>query len=74
MKKGYIDKVIIGTSDYTREQMENGESAGAFGTSAEDFINVIESYEEDGYDVFFKRNPFRLFAMGKYRVIAYRKE
>ena len=69
------EKIIIGQSDYTREQIVSGVSntIWTLGNSPKIFIDTIERYEQNGYIVKFETSFFqRLFSMGYYRVIAYK--
>ena len=67
-----MEEIVIGNSDYTRKEMENGEYSWlTIGTSAKEFIDTIESYESAGYTVTFRTSFFRrIFGMGKYQVVA----
>jgi hypothetical protein len=74
-KDAHIARVILGNSDYTRDQMVNGDadSVWAIGDSASYFLNIIQSYEDDGYVIKFETSFIRkLFGVGKYKVIAYK--
>lgn len=67
-----VEKVKIGTSDYTRDQMERG--VYGWGTSSSEYIDTIKQYEKDGYVVKFETNIFRrIFGFGIYKVVAYRE-
>ena len=66
-------KLLIGRSDYTRKQMESGDSNGGWGTTTALFLKTISLYEKDGYTVKFETNLFRkIFGVGIYKVIAYK--
>lgn len=66
------EKVVIGNSDYTREEMESGIYWG-LGDSAEDFLNTILAVEREGYEVRFETNIFRrIFGLGIYKVVGYK--
>lgn len=67
-----MDCVIIGNSDYSRKQMEEGSSG--WGVSSSEFLETIREYEIQGYDVKFETSIFRMiFGVTKYRVVGYRK-
>ena len=67
--------VKIGTSDYTREQMESGNTGWELGTSSKEYLETIAAYEDLGYKVKFETNFFRRIGwswdLGLYKVIAY---
>lgn len=66
-----MEKIKIGNSDYTREEMEQG--VYGWGTSSSEFLQTIKTYEAEGYTVKFKTNLWRrIFAFGIYKVIAYK--
>ena len=68
------DKIIIGESDYDREQMFANKEF-ALGDSLESWKKVINHYEKQGYAIEFKTSIFRtLFCLGKYKVIAVKYE
>ena len=63
------NKIIIGNSDYSREEMEK-EPYG-WGVPASSYLETIKSYEEKGYKVTFNTSLLRrIFCMGKYQVVA----
>lgn len=65
------EKIVIGNSDYTREDMKNNISG--WGTTSVDFLDTINYYEENGYKVNFETNLFRkIFGFGIYKVVAYK--
>ena len=69
------EKIVIGQSDYTREEMRNGTIGWAFGTSSSTFLDIIAHYEHDGYEVKFEGGLFqRLFGLGRYKVTAYKEK
>jgi len=66
-----MEKINIGNSDYSREEMEQG--LYGFGTSAKEFLNVIMRFEKDGYQVKFETSIWRkIFSSAIYKVVAYR--
>jgi hypothetical protein len=66
-----MEKIKIGNSDYKREQMEQG--VYGWGTSNSEFLQTIKQYEAEGYTVKFETNLWRrIFALGIYKVVAYR--
>ena len=66
-----MEKIKIGNSDYKREEMEQG--VYGWGTSNAHFLKTIRAYEAEGYTVKFETNLFRrIFALGIYKVTAYR--
>lgn len=68
-----MDKIKIGVSDYSREQIEKGETYFSIGSSTKDFLDLIKEYEDSGYTVKFKTNIWQMiFGLGKYKVIAYK--
>ena len=68
-----MEKVKIGNSDYSRIQMEQGDSGWTIGCSAEYFLNTIKQYENEGYTVKFETSIWRkIFGWGIYKVVAYR--
>lgn len=69
------EKIVIGQSDYTREEMRNGNIGWTFGTSSSTFLDIIAHYEHDGYEVKFETNLIqRIFGLGKYKVTAYKEQ
>lgn len=65
------EKIKIGVSDYSREQMEN--DAYGWGTTGPEFLDTIEEYERIGYQVKFETNWLRrIFAIGIYKITAYK--
>jgi len=68
----FLEKITIGQSDYSRKQMGNG-TGWSWGVSDEYFLETIKAYEEAGYTVKFKTSLLRrIFAVGKYKVVAYK--
>lgn len=68
----YEERIKIGVSDYTRKAM-GADDMLAIGTSSKEFLDAIEAYEREGYVVKFETSIWRkLFAMGLYKVVAYR--
>lgn len=66
-----MEKINIGNTDYTKAQMEKG--VYGWGTSNEEFLQTIRTYEADGYTVKFETNLLRrIFAIGIYKVVAYK--
>jgi hypothetical protein len=66
-----FEKIKIGTSDYSRKEMESGDIGWAIGTSTNDYMETIELYEREGYTVSFETSLFRkLFGLGIYKVVA----
>jgi len=64
---------LIGRSDYTRKQMESGESNGGWGATTELFLNTISNYEKNGFTIKFETSLWRkIFGCGIYKVIAYK--
>jgi len=64
-----MEKIKIGVSDYTREQIQNG--AIGIGSSNREFLDHIKSYEDEGYTVEFQTSLFRkIFLLGLYKIIA----
>ena len=71
--KKKMEKVVIGESDYTRKQMEDGDTSWAIGSSGREYLETIKWYEEHGFRVEFETNIFRrIFAIGIYKVVAYK--
>lgn len=69
-----IKKIIIGNSDYTRSEIEEGKCKNAFGSTRTQFLEQILIVERYGYVVKFKTNILRrIFCLGKYRVVAYKQ-
>jgi hypothetical protein len=67
------EKIKIGNSDYTREEMQKGDSVWAIGCSSDYFLKIIKQYEDAGYEVKFETNFFRrIFGIATYKVIAYK--
>lgn len=67
-----MNKIKIGVSDYTKEEMIYNDS-WAIGCSSDYFLNIIKQYEKDGYEVKFETNLFRkIFGFGIYKVVAYK--
>lgn len=63
-------KIIIGNSDYSREQVEKGNIVSV-GCSRSELLQVIENYERAGYEIKFETNLFRrIFGIGIYRIVA----
>jgi DNA-binding Lrp family transcriptional regulator len=61
----------IGTSDYTRKQIESGDMGWSIGASPSEFIERIKEYEDDGYTITFKTSLWRkIFCLGIYKIIA----
>jgi hypothetical protein len=66
-----MEKIKIGNSDYTKQQMEQG--VYGWGTSAREYIETIKQYENEGYTVKFETSIWRkIFGIGIYKVVAYR--
>ena len=66
-----MEKIKIGNSDYKREEIEQG--ICGWGTSNSEFLLTIKEYEAEGYTVKFETNLWRrIFALGIYKVVAYR--
>ena len=64
-----MEKIKIGNSDYTKEQMQKG--VHGWGTSDKDFLETIKQYEDDGYTVKFETSIWRkIFCVGIYSVVA----
>ena len=65
------DKVIIGNSDYTRKEIENG--AGWVIGNPVNFLQTIRAVEREGYTVKFETSLFRkILCVSKYRVVGYK--
>lgn len=68
------NKIVIGNSDYSREEMESGLAEGGWGTDTDEYLRRIKYYENTGRIVKFETSLFRrLFGIGKYRVVSYQK-
>ena len=68
-------KITIGISDYSRNQIESGDFGNncgwILGCSKSDFIDAIEKYEKQGYMIEFKTSLLRkIFCAGKYKIVA----
>ena len=64
-----MEKIKIGNSDYTKEQMQKG--VYGLGTSDKDFLEIIKQYEDDGYTVKFETSIWKkIFCTGIYSVVA----
>jgi hypothetical protein len=71
-----MKKIIIGHSDYSREEMISEKAFGGFrfGVSPDTYLECIQTLENAGYFVKFETSFFRkIFGIGKYRVVAYCK-
>lgn len=63
-----MEKITIGNSDYTREEIESG-AHGAWG-DVHTFLELIYMCERKGYTIVFKTSLLRrIFCTGKYKVI-----
>lgn len=63
-------KTVIGSSDYSRKQMESGDTGWSIG-DPNYILNAVKLYEEEGFKVEFKTNIFRrIFAFGIYKIVA----
>lgn len=70
------EKIRIGESEYTRDQLEfcrNGTNIYLMAKTSKYLLPIIEAYEEQGYTVVF-RIPFlsKLLGSDKYKITAYR--
>lgn len=67
-------KITIGTSDYTRSEIEDQNIGWTIGCSSYEFLEKIRNYEMAGYTVEFNTSIFRrIFALGIYKVTAEKK-
>ena len=67
-----MQQIIIGNSDYNRKELEDNKCG--WGNTALEFIKTINYYEDNGYEVRFETNIFRiLFGKTKYKIVGYRK-
>ncbi len=69
--KNKIEKITIGESDYSREQMLSGKMGWSIGNTAGEFLQTISEYEKEGYEVKFETSILRkIFCVGVYKVVA----
>ena len=67
-----MEKIEIGNSDYSREEIENG-SGISIGTSPKIFYARIREFENAGYTVKFETSLWqKIFGLSKYKVNAYK--
>lgn len=65
------EKITIGYSDYSREEMESGKAYNGIGTISEEYLQSICEFEKVGYKVNFESSILRrLFGYAKYKVVA----
>ena len=70
---GVMNKVVIGNSDFSREEIENGKSYHAIGVPAQYLIETIENFENEGYEVKFETSFWRkIFGVGIFKIVAYK--
>ncbi len=70
-KKMKKEKITLGTSDYSKKQMESGDIGWSIGDSSKAFLNRIEMYEQAGYVVKFETSILRkIFGFGIYKITA----
>lgn len=68
-----MEKIEIGNSDYSREEIEKGISGWTIGHTPNYFLNTIREFESEGYTVKFETNFWqRIFGMSIYKVFAYK--
>lgn len=69
-----MEKVTIGQSDYSREEMMDVDgSEWAIGSSFQEFLDMINYYENLGYIVKFETSIWRrIFGFGIYKIVAYK--
>jgi hypothetical protein len=67
-----MERVIIGYSDYSRQQIEKG-NIWILGDSRECILDTIAAFEHEDYNVKFETSLFRkIFCLAKYKVVAYK--
>ncbi len=68
-----MEKIIIGNSDYSRKEIEDGIKGYTIGSSSNDVLETIKYYEGKGYTVKFETSIFRkIFAIAIYKIVAYK--
>lgn len=68
-----MEKIEIGNSDYSREEIDKGIKGWTIGNSPDTFSNTIKEYESEGYTVKFETSFFRrIFGVSVYKVVAYK--
>jgi hypothetical protein len=71
MKKSKPEEIVLGCTDYTRDQIMTGDVPFAVGDTAEAFANKIKYYEGKDYVVEFRSGMLNfLLYTGQYRVVA----
>jgi hypothetical protein len=67
-----MEKIVIGQSDYPRKAIEENKCGWTLGSTTT-FLETIKLLEENGYTIKFETSLFRrLFALGIYKIIAYK--
>lgn len=68
-----MEKIEIGNSDYSREEIDNGIKGWTIGNSPDTFSNTIKEFEREGYVVKFETSLWqKIFGLSKYKVNAYK--
>ena len=71
-KETSVEKIIIGHSDYSREQIDTGDCGKwQIGSTQEYMKHHLKKFEELGYTVTFEKKFFltQIFSLGTYRII-----
>lgn len=75
-----IERIKIGNSDYSREEIKRGceidrDGGWQIGSSFEEFMDRFEEFEKLGYKIKFETSIFRkIFGMGIYKIVAVKEK
>ena len=71
--KKYTEKIVIGSSDFSREDIEAGKTNHAIGVPADYLLETIKGFEDDGYEVKFETSFWRtIFGIEIFKMVAYK--